>query len=877
MEIIEIKTLRGPNYWSIKWQHLIEMKLDLGKYEYLPTNEIEGFGDRLKSLMPSLYSHHCSIGTEGGFFERIEEGTWLGHVIEHVALEMQSLAGMDCGFGRTRSAENIGVYHVVFAYLSENAGKYVAKSAVDLVEALAEGHEYPVQQDIQLLKEIYEQEKLGPSTQSILDEAKKRNIPFKKQDINSMVILGQGKNQRIISATVADSTSNIAVELVQDKHAAKQVLKEAYVPVPEGTTIEREDEIQAALANIGFPVVVKPLDGNHGRGITTGLSTYKEVVAAFFLAKQVSEKIIIERYIKGQDYRLLVIDFKFQAAAKRTPAKITGNGFSTIQQLIDKENSNPNRGIDHEQLLTTIKVDENTKSILSKHNLTLDDVLPFGYSLILKDTANLSSGGTAEDVTDLIHQDNIFLAERTARLMNLNICGIDLIANDISVPVTPENGAVLEVNAAPGFRMHQFPSAGTPRNVAAAVLDMLYPDGMSSRIPITAVTGTNGKTTTTRLLAHLAMTAGKKVGYTTTDGIYLNNNLISKGDCSGPGSAAVVLRDPMVDYAVLECARGGILRSGLGFDRCNISIVTNVSEDHLGIDGISNLEKLARVKSIVPETTFEDGYAILNADDDLVYNMKENLSCNIALFSIDLSNQRLATHCASGGVAAFVDNEWVVVSRGYFKTRFLKVKDIPLTLEGKSECMLQNTLAAVLAATLSGFSLDTIQSGLKSFFPSPQLNPGRMNIFHISHNKLIVDYAHNVGGFQQIQKFLGKEKVTSKTGIIGVPGDRRDQDIVAIGELAAEIFDEIIIRHDINGRGRTKEEVTELLLQGIRHNKYNKPVRIVSDEKEALESALHTAPPGSLIFVSCENVHEVLNYVEELVTVETLNPKQYGT
>lgn len=876
MQILKIKVLRGPNYWSVNRQKLIQMELDIDLYEELPTNKINGFTDRIIKLIPSLYTHRCSVGAEGGFIKRMYEGTWLGHVIEHVALELQCLAGMECGFGRTRSTGRTGVYNIVFSYQEEKAGLYAATAAVKLVAAVAEGMDYDINKDISELSEIYYSVKLGPSTAAIVEEAVSRGIPYKRLDDNSMVMLGQGENQRIICATVCDSTSNIAVELVQDKQAVKRILKDAYIQVPEGTSVKNETQLLEALAWLDYPVVIKPIDGNHGRGITTDINSEIEALNAFKLAKTVSDQIIVERFISGNDFRLLVVNYKLVAASKRTPAMIIGDGASTVKSLIDLENQNPDRGKGHEKSLTKIEIDSNTMSILSAKGLTLDSVLSEGEILYLKDTANLSSGGTAEDVTDLVHPDIVFMAERIARLTHLDICGIDMIAGDISLPLA-ENGAVLEVNAAPGFRMHQFPAKGTPRNVAAAVIDMLYPEGKSSRIPIAAVTGTNGKTTTTRLIAHLAMHAGQSVGYTTTDGIYLNRNLIAHGDCSGPSSAAVVLRDPSVNYAVLECARGGILRSGLGFDRCDISVVTNITEDHLGIGGIDSLEDLARVKSTVAEATFDDGYSILNADDELVLNIREKIACNVALFSLNAGNKHIAEHCARGGLAAYVEDGMFILVKGNASIQIEKIKDIPITFEGRNECMIQNVLAATLATKLSKFSIESIKAGLKSFVPSPELNPGRMNVFEFRDFKLIVDYAHNVGGYLELQKFMSQEVASVKIGIIAATGDRRDQDIIGIGEIAAEIFDEIIIRHDEDSRGRTNAELSSLLLEGIHRRKPEKMIHIISKEKEALHFAIDNAPQNALIFVSGDDIRNTLTFVENIKAIENSRFMNYGT
>lgn len=876
MKILEIRALRGPNYWSINRKSLIQMVLDIDFYENFPSNKIDGFVDRLVLLIPSLYTHRCSVGTEGGFIERMREGTWMGHIIEHVALELQSLAGMDCGFGRTRSTDKRGVYNVVFSFVEEKAGMYAAEAAVRLVQAVAEGKEYDVEVDVAALSKIYYQEKLGPSTESIVNEAVRRGIPYTRLDDSSLVMLGQGANQRIICATVSDSTSNIGVELAQDKHAAKQILGDAYIPVPEGMIIENKEELKNALLRLGFPIVVKPVDGNHGRGITTNINSEADAINAFISAKQISERVIAERFIRGNDYRLLVINYKLVAAAKRTPAKVIGDGVSTIKELIEQENQHPDRGVDHEKVLTKIEIDDNTESILLKKSLTLDTVLPIGNVLYLKDTANLSSGGTAEDVTDSVHPDTVFMAERTARLLNLNICGIDLIANDISRPICAGTGAILEVNAAPGFRMHQFPSNGRPRNVAAAVLDMLYPEGSTARIPIVAITGTNGKTTTTRLVAHIAMSSGRSVGYTTTDGIHLNKNMIAKGDCSGPSSAAVVLRDPAVDYAVLETARGGILRSGLGFDKCNISVVTNIAEDHLGLNGINDLQTLARVKSTVAESTFDNGYAILNADDELVMEMRGAVSCNIALFSLNPENRYIRKHCAEGGMVAFVEDGWLSLLKGNISIRVASIKDIPITFEGKIDCMIQNVLAATLAAKLSGFSIEELRMGLLSFLPSPEMNPGRMNVFNFSRFKLIVDYAHNTAGYQEVRKYLSKEMATLKIGVIAATGDRREQDIISMGEVAAEVFDEIIIRYDEDNRNRKNEEISGLLLTGVRKKCFSKPVHIISNEINALKFAIERVPVRGLIFLSSDDILNTLAFIEGVQKIDDSKLLDYG-
>lgn len=856
--------MRGPNYWSNYRQKLIVMKLDLGKYEELPTNKIPQFYERIMKALPSLYEHRCSEGKAGGLCERMKLGTWLGHVIEHVALEFQVLAGMDCGYGRTRSAGEYGVYKVVFSYLSEEAGILAGKAAVDFVKAVAEKTSFDVKNVIETLKEIWTDEMPGPSTQTILDEAARRNIPVTRMDDHSLYMLGYGRNQQLFRATVMGTTNNLAVESVACKWFTKEVLGKAGISVPKGITVYTKNELEEAIDEIPFPWVIKPIDGNHGRGITANIRNKEVALKAAKQAWKISDKIIIEEFIEGFDYRFLVINYKLIAVAKRTPACVRGDGQLTIRQLIAKENENPDRGLGHEKVLTKIKIDYHTKALLKEAGLCLDDVLPLGMEVMLKKTANLSTGGTSTDVTDSVHPFNIFLAERIARLFQLDVCGIDIMAKDVSEPIQKGNGAVIEVNAGPGFRMHTHPSNGTARNVAKPVLDMLFPGNSNGRIPIVAVTGTNGKTTTTRLIAHMAQKAGKSVGYTTTEGVYINGHTIREGDCSGPQSARTILADPMVDFAVLECARGGILRSGLAFDECDVSIVTNVTEDHLGIDDIHTLEDYAQVKEVVARSTADEGYAILNADDDLVYEMRYAVSSMVVLFSMEQENERIMEHCAKGGMSVFVQDGYFVVQTGERVIRILAVTRTPVTLGGKAAFMVANVLPSIAAAIVSGFTIEDIRVALTSFIPSPELTPGRMNLFEFAHCQLMLDYAHNASGFDAIQKYMAQVDASSKICIIGATGDRRDEDIRNLGKYAASIFNEIIIRHDKDGRGRTNEELTSLVMEGIHSVNANPRVEVISDEAAAIEFAVTNAPQEAFIFVCADHVKHSIELVRRL-------------
>ena len=869
MKIIEIKVMRGANYWSVKKEKLIIMNLDLGNWEQRPTNMIDGFCESLEQLLPSLKNRQCSEGVVDSFLERVKTGTLLGHVVEHVALELQSLAGMECDFGQTLSTNVRGIYHVVFSYSTEQAGKYAAKAAVDLVEDLLIGLNYNVDDTIQELQQLYNKEKLGPSTFAIVKEAERRNIPYTRLNDNSLLMLGQGSNQKIIRASIASTTSSIAVDMASNKEDTRNILSKSYIPVPKGLLIDDKAGLQEAVKKIGFPLVTKPVNGNHGRGITTQITTLEQARNGFDDAQKISENVIIERFISGDDYRFLVINYKLAAVAKRTPALVTGNGITTIEELIHEINNDPNRGEGHQKVLTKITVDAATLSILAAKELRLDSVLPVGEILFLKDTANLSSGGTATDVTDLVHPLNIFMAERIARLMNLDICGIDIMAEDVTIPITEKNGAVIEVNAGPGLRMHLSPTKGTARNVAEPIVNMLFPNNANGRIPVVAVSGTNGKTTVTRLIAHLAQAAGHHTGYTTTDGIYIDQTTVRFGDCSGPGGSAIVLRDPLVDFAVLECARGGILRSGLGFDKCNISVVTNVTEDHLGLNNIDTIEQLARVKAVVAQSTFDSGTAILNAEDDLVYQMKNTLSCTIALFSMDANNERIKKHCSEGGLAAFVEDNYFVISKGESKTKIAAIDEVPLTFSGTCEFMIKNVLPAILAATISEFPFETITAALQSFIPSPTLTPGRMNVFKFKNFKLMIDYVHNKDGYLQMQKFMEQVDATKKTGIISATGDRRVEDIKNIGRYSAQMFDEIIIRHGDN-RGRTTEELSTMLSDGIREIDSNVKISIISNEIESVQYAIDHAQSGEFIFVCVDDIQNTLAYVQQQIDKENV-------
>jgi cyanophycin synthetase len=864
MRILELKAMRGPNHWSVKRHKLVVMRLDIEGLEERPTDKIAGFYDRMTALIPSLYTHRCSEEKPGGFYERVKRGTWMGHVIEHIALEIQTLAGMDTGFGRTRSTSERGVYNVVFSYIEEPVGLYAAKAAVRIAEALINGTPYELEADIQEMRELREASRLGPSTASIVDEAVARGIPYLRLNGQSLVQLGHGVHQKRIRATITSRTSNIGVEIACDKEETKQLLESYEIPVPKGRVVRTQEGLLEALEVVKFPCVIKPIGGNHGRGATIGIKSVEEAIGALAKAKEISRSVIVERYITGLDHRLLVIGHRFVAGAKRTPACVIGDGERTIRQLVEEVNRDPRRGYGHEKMLTQIDIDDHTEKLLSRSGLTVDSVPPKDEVIYLKATANLSTGGTATDVTEVVHPYNVFMAERISRIIDLDICGIDIMTDDITQPLSETGGAVLEVNAAPGFRMHLEPTEGIGRNVAEPVVDMLFPPGTPSRIPIISITGTNGKTTTTRLIAHIMRSAGNKVGMTCSDGVYIMNRMLMKGDCTGPASAQFVLKDPLVDMAVLETARGGMLRSGLGFEHCDIGIVTNVAADHLGLKDVNTLEDLAQVKSVVPRSVRREGTAILNADDELVMAMRKQCECKIALFSLDENNRVLRQHCKLGGLAAVYENGYITISKGEWKLRIEKAVNVPLTYGGKAVFNIQNVLPAVLAAYTQGVKIEELRQALMTFVPSPAQTPGRLNLFQFRNFQVVVDYAHNPHGFEALGRFISKVPDSPKIGVIAGVGDRRDEDTVNLGRLSAKMFDEIIIRQDRNLRGRTADEIIALLVKGIREVDPGKKFVIMKKEDEAIRHAIGTAPKGSFIVLCSDVVPDALELVMKL-------------
>jgi cyanophycin synthetase len=859
MKILKIQTLRGPNQWHIHRHQLVAIRLDLEDLATSPQKAVN-FAFDLNRVLAGLGISTASNNTSNGV-----EKTHVVDLVSHIALELQKLADMPVDFATSRSTSETGVYQVVFEYQSEQAGRYAARAAVRLCQSVFDTKEYPIselQQDLQDLLELKLDSQLGPSTDSIVAEAKARRIPWIELGCRAMIQLGYGIYQKRIQATLTNFSSILGVELACDKEGTKRILRDSGVPVPKGTTIRSLKYLEDAIAEVGgFPIVVKPLSGNHGRGISIDVRTLPAAEDAFDLAREVSEEVIIERFHRGRDHRVLVVNGRVIAVAERVPAHVIGDGTSTIAQLVEITNQDPRRGDGHDNVLTKIELDRTSYDLLERQGFTLETVLEPEQICYLRATANLSTGGIAVDRTDDIHCENVWLAQRVAKIIGLDIAGIDVVTSDISQPLHATDGVIVEVNAAPGFRMHTAPSVGIPRNVAEPVIEMLFPPGTPSRIPIVAITGTNGKTTTTRLIAHIFKQTQRVVGYTTTDGIYIGDWLVEKGDTTGPYSAQVILRDPTVEVAVLETARGGILRSGLGFDGCDVGVVLNVQADHLGLGDIDTVEDLANLKSVVVQAAFPSGYAVLNADDPLVAAMASQVQAQVAYFSMNPENPIVVSHAQQGGLAAVYENSYLSILKGDWTLRIEQAVNVPVTLGGKTPFMIQNALAASLAAFVQGVRIEDIRSALNTFVASSHQTPGRMNLFDLGRFHVLLDYAHNPAGYRAIASFISTWN-GERIGVIGAPGDRRDTDIEELGRISAEMFDRIIIKEDCDRRGRAPHEVANLMQKGITEFSPNLPCKIILDETEALIEALDTAPDNALVVIFPEKVERAIEIVE---------------
>lgn len=864
MEIKEMVAFEGPNVHS----HcpVVQMIVDLGEYDNIPTKDIPGFNERLLEALPRLADHYCSLRRPGGFLERLKEGTLLGHALEHAILELQAQAGMEVIYGKTRWTGQPGVYRIVYEYQAKDAALIAGRLAAAMFGDLKEGRPADVAEMVGEIRRVAAETEPGPSTASILRACRERGIPYFRLGSGSLFQLGQGCFQKRIQATVTGVTSCIGADIACDKSLTKELLSAAGIPVPLGQRAASEDEAWNAARQLlggGVPsLVVKPEFGNQGKGVSLRLSSEEEVRRAYRLAASYAAEAVVEWYIPGRNYRLLVVGGRVAAAAERLAAHVIGDGEHSLADLVEIVNQDPLRGENHEKPLTRIRIDEIVTTYLERIGLTLKYVPAKGELVYLRENANLSTGGMAVDVTDEVHPDNAALAVRAAQAVGLDVAGIDIVAADISQPLTREGGAVIEVNAGPGIRMHHFPSRGLARDAAGAIVEHLFPKGSRSRIPLVAVTGTNGKTTVSRLTAHFLTLAGLRVGLCTTGGIFVGGREIAKGDTTGPRSAKMVLTDPTVEAAVLETARGGILRGGLGFDSCDVAVVTNISADHLGLGGVETLEDLAGVKSLVAETARNDGSTVLNADDPLVAGMAERARGSVVYFSLSADNLLVSAHCAAGGRAVVLRNGEVALIQGREKRRLILAKGIPIALGGGCRHQLANCLAAAAAGLAMGLSPEVIRAGLKTFGRGKYPNPGRFELFQVGDCRVVIDYGHNPAGLRETISAARALKPGRLVGVVGLPGDRRDEDAREIGRIAAAGLDYVFIKEDSNLRGRRPGEVSALILEGAAEAGADRDrVEIINDELKAAEAALNAARPGDLILVFFEKYEPILELV----------------
>jgi len=864
LRVTRIRALRGPNYWRLA--PVIACDIAMGPLEKVTSAEIPGFTSRLIGAVPSLESHKCTRGHRGGFIERLSEGTYLPHILEHVALELQALIGSDVSFGRVVPSGDEGVWWLIVAYEEEQVGLQAMRDAVSIVRACIAGETLDVDVVVKDLLSLHESSRLGPSTGAIVEEARRRGIPVRRLNNYSLVQLGLGRNLHRIQATLTDSTSAIGVEIAQDKDDTKRVLENIGLPVPKGDVARTVEGALEIADDIGYPVILKPLAANHGRGISGRLNDAEALRSTWERSASYGSRIVVEQFAEGRDHRVLVVNGKVVAAAERVPAHVIGDGRHTIGDLIEVANRDPRRGVGHTKMLTRIPTDTRAMEHLALGGRTMDTVPGDGETVTLAATANLSTGGTSIDRTEEMHPDNVTACEMAAGVIGLDIAGIDILTPDISVPFRENRSVIIEVNAGPGIRMHTHPAEGDPRNVAAPIVDMLYPPGVEATIPVIAVTGTNGKTTTTRLIAHLFRVSENVVGFTTTDGTYLGNRMVIEGDMTGPFSANIILSNPTVDIAVLETARGGILRAGLGFDECDVGVVLNVTADHLGLRGINTVEQLAEVKSVVAAVVKREGHAVLNADDPLVYAMRDRTMADIVLFSTKPEGEsaEFEQHLGRNGIGARIEKDTFVIRRGRLRIPIASVREVPLMLGGAARFQQENILAAIATCYVQGMRYDDIRAGLLSFFPSPSLTPGRLNLMRIGRGRVLVDYAHNPAAIAGLMDFVQNLDAAHRIGIITAPGDRRDEDLRTVGRLSSRL-DKVIVREDKYRRGREPGEISALIIEGLHEGGMaDHQIEVIYNETEGLARAINEMEDNDLVFVLADDVPAVLTQLQSL-------------
>lgn len=883
MRVLERSVYSGPNLYGRR--PMIRIRVDLGDLDRFPTDRLPGFGDALHALLPGLSAHGCSYGEPGGFLRRMSEGTWLGHVIEHVAIELQTLTGAAVTRGKTRMVRGTpGQYDILYCYADAASGLAAGRMAIEIVDTLLPpelggatgldrvaaplgGEAGDLDARLAALRALV---RLGPSTAALVAEARRRHIPVFRLDKASLIQLGTGARQRRIRASVTGATTLIGADLAANKQAAKEILESIGIPVPGGQVVRTADEALRAATRLGWPVVVKPLDGNQGRGVTTGIADKAALAEAFGRAHLISRQVIVEAQLAGADHRILVVDGEMVAVAERIAAHVTGDGARTVSQLIGQVNDDPRRGIGHEAVLTRIRIDAALEAFLAEGGRTLESIAAPGETVMLRGAANLSTGGSAIDRTDVIHPDNIMIAIDAAAAIGLDVAGIDFITPDISRSVRETGGGIVEVNAAPGLRMHLAPSEGTARDVARPIIASLFPKGRKSRIPVFAVTGTNGKTTTVRMLARILEHHGLTTGFTCTSGVYVGETRIAAGDASGPKSARMVLRHPRAQAAVLETARGGMLREGLAFDACDVGAVLNVTADHLGLNGIETLADLARVKAIVARNVKKSGACVLNAADPLTVRIARKARGRIVWFTGGKTQDALApleAHLAAGGCAVSCEKDIIMLHRGGERMPIVAANAIPATLDGAAAFNIENAAAAAAMAAAYGIAPAVIAAGLASFRPTFEDSPGRVSLTEAHGVRVVVDYAHNRAALAALAKLLASMREGSNAriiGMIGIPGDRRDCDLVDIGAISGRMFDVLMLRENVDLRGRPPGEANALMRQGaLAAGLDPAAIGMHAGEFDAAAACLMAARPGDIVVLTPTDVDGIWRVVQE--------------
>jgi cyanophycin synthetase len=888
MRIVNTDVYVGPNRFAL-FPCILHV-VDLAELEEYPTNKLgDSFIDALVAAVPTLADHGCSYGEAGGFLRRMREGTWMGHVFEHLILEIQNVAGHDVGFGKTRSTKRKGEYNVVFEIQDPDVGLEASKLALRLIHSLLPepmrakygeaSFNFASERDYFI--RYTQKRELGPSTGSLVKAAEDRGIPWLRLNQQSLVQLGYGKYQRRIQATITSETRHIAVELSCDKEMAHKIFEDLGLPVPKQRTASSDKEAVRAAERIGFPVVVKPFNGNHGRGVCLNLKTAEEVAAGYVTASEISRTVVVESYITGLDHRMLVVNGELIAAAKRVPGHVIGNGKNTVKELVEIVNSDPRRGIGHEKMLTRIELDAQADRCMLKAEVSIDTVLEKDRLVYLRETANLSTGGTAVDVTDIVHPDTKAMAIRAAKAIGLDVCGVDFLTDDISQSYRSNGGGICEINAAPGFRMHVSPSEGQSRDVGGAVMDMLFPKGEISSIPIACITGTNGKTTTSRMLAHILKMSGLTVGMTSTDGVYIDGKITVAGDMTGPVAAQMVLRDPTVDAAVLETARGGLLKKGMAIKTCNVAACLNVQSDHLGLRGIDTLDELAEVKRTVVEIATDT--AVLNADDPRCLKMAAFTQAkHVCYVTMNPNHTLVRAHIRAGGLAVVLEQgmngHMIALYDKGIHTPLMWTHLIPATLEGRAMHNVQNAMFAAALAYGMNIRRDNIENGLRTFSTTFFQAPGRCNVFDEHPFKVIMDYAHNAHGVGVMVQLTDRLPVTGKRRVvITAPGDRRNEDIAELAKVASGHFDQYIIKEDDNSRGRRNDEVAKIMRETLTANGVpESAIDTVHDEQKAVEFGLKSALAGDLLVVFADQIprtwKQIIYFKPELTGLAEARP-----